>query len=242
MYNIWLTNTNIVASPEDGAQKVNQYVDMGADLVKIVIDSGEAMRITRPTLSLEEASAIVQAAHQRGVKVSSHTTTEQDLPTLLDAGVDDIAHMSTVPVRDSLIERIVRANVYWVPTLEQSKRNSSGQGIKIGKSNLLRFVAAGGKVALGTDYNGDGRPGWEDGMPMIEIQEMRDAGMTPMQIIVAATKNAAFVCNLDHELGTIEVGKIADVLVVDGNPLQDLGVLTNVRLVIHNGAVIRETR
>ncbi|MBU1878322.1 MAG: amidohydrolase family protein, partial [Chloroflexi bacterium] len=67
----------------------------------------------------------------------------------------------------------------------------------------------------------------------------QQAGMTPMQVIVAGTRNAAHVCNLDRQLGTLEAGKVADVLVVDGDPLADLGALANVRLVIHNGVVIR---
>jgi imidazolonepropionase-like amidohydrolase len=73
-----------------------------------------------------------------------------------------------------------------------------------------------------------------------EIELMQEAGMTPMQIIVAATRNAACVCNLERELGTLEVGKIADVLVVSGDPLQDIHALNQVRLVIHNGIVIRK--
>ena len=64
--------------------------------------------------------------------------------------------------------------------------------------------------------------------------------MTPMQIIVAATKNAAHVSNVEKDLGTLEVGKIADVLIVQGDPLQDLKALSNVQYVIHNGEVIRE--
>ena len=68
---------------------------------------------------------------------------------------------------------------------------------------------------------------------------MQEAGQTPMQIMVAATQNAARVCNLSNELGTLEAGKIADVLVVNGDPLQDVRALTQVRLVIHNGIVIR---
>ena len=69
---------------------------------------------------------------------------------------------------------------------------------------------------------------------------MQAAGMTSMQIIVAATRNAARVCELDRELGTIEVGKITDVWVVNGAPLQDLRALAQVRLVIHNSVVIRD--
>ena len=64
--------------------------------------------------------------------------------------------------------------------------------------------------------------------------------MTPMQILVSATRNAAHVCRLEHELGTLEPGKLADVLVVDGNPLEDLQSLTQVRLVIHGGVIIRD--
>ena len=63
--------------------------------------------------------------------------------------------------------------------------------------------------------------------------------MTPTQIIVTGTQNAAHVCHLDHELGTLEAGKIADVLVVDGDPLEDIHALTDVRMVIHNGVMIR---
>ncbi len=65
--------------------------------------------------------------------------------------------------------------------------------------------------------------------------------MTPMQIIVAATRNAAHVCNLDAILGTLERGKVADILVVNGDPLQDLHALTSVRLVVRSGTIIRDT-
>ena len=61
-----------------------------------------------------------------------------------------------------------------------------------------------------------------------------------MQIIVAATKNAAHVCNLEEEIGTLEPGKIADILVVAGNPLEDIQSLTDIQMVIHNGTIIRE--
>jgi imidazolonepropionase-like amidohydrolase len=88
--------------------------------------------------------------------------------------------------------------------------------------------------AVGTDFE----PGLETGMPSTEMLLMRQCGMTPMKIIVAATKHGAHVCGLDSELGTIESGKIADVLVVDGDPLTDLNVLKNNRvLVFHNGRV-----
>ena len=74
---------------------------------------------------------------------------------------------------------------------------------------------------------------------MAEISAMQQAGMTPMQILVAATRNAAEFCRLDGVLGTIEVGQLADLLVVEGNPLHDLQALENVRIVIHGGTIVR---
>lgn len=92
-------------------------------------------------------------------------------------------------------------------------------------------------VALGNDYGG-GPGDFELGIPMYEIEQMTAAGMTPIQIIIASTKNAASVVGLEKEIGTLEPGKVADLLVVDGNPLQNLKDLSNLRLVIHNGVVV----
>jgi imidazolonepropionase-like amidohydrolase len=69
---------------------------------------------------------------------------------------------------------------------------------------------------------------------------MQEAGMTPMQILVAATKHSSYVCDLENELGTIEAGKIADIIIVKDNPLEDLESLLNVQMVIHNGEIIKD--
>lgn len=126
---------------------------------------------------------------------------------------------------------MIAQDVYWVPTLEPFEGH--GQG------NLGSFLALGGKAALGNDSGL--LPGIEIGMPMREIEMMAEAGMSPMEIILAATRNAAHVCNQDETLGTIEVGKIADILVVNGDPLSNLQVLRDVLLVIHQGVIIRDS-
>jgi imidazolonepropionase-like amidohydrolase len=216
-----------VTSPEDAREKISRLIDDGADLIKITLTSGGA-----PSLSAEEAAAIVETAHEHGVPVSAHATSARDVQWALDAGVDDVAHLATDRVSDALIQQMVRLGVYWVPTLEALRGG--------GAENLQRFVAAGGGVALGND--GGYLSGLEIGMPMAEIRAMRLAGMTPMQIIVAATRDAARVCRQDATLGTLETGKLADVLVVDGDPLQDLESLARLRMVIHHGVVIRDER
>jgi imidazolonepropionase-like amidohydrolase len=212
-----------VTSPEDARQQIAQLADAGADVIKITFSSG------LPTLSPQEAAAIVETAHEHGIPVSAHATNPHELKCALDAGVDDIAHMSVARVQDGTLRRMVQAGVAWVPTLKALRVS--------GADNLGRFIEAGGQVALGTDAGY--LAGLEIGLPLDEMLLMQEAGMTPMQILVSATRNAAHVCRLEHELGTLEPGKLADVLVVEGNPLEDLRVLRHVRLVIHGGVIIR---
>ena len=215
-----------VNSPEDARRKVSALLDAGADVVKIAIQTGT------PQLSQEEVAAIAATAHERGTIVTAHVGGAFNLEVAVAGGIDDAAHMAVTPLSDELIAQMIADDVYIVPTLSVLEAY-----FRLGSSveNLRRFVATGGKVALGDDY---GNPGIELGMPVREMELMQEAGMTPMQVIVAATKHGAHVCNLEQELGTLEVGKIADVLVVDGDPLQDIHVMTNVRLVIRDGIII----
>jgi imidazolonepropionase-like amidohydrolase len=137
---------------------------------------------------------------------------------------------------------MVENDVYWVPTLELYRyitRDAQNGWDQKAIGNLRRFLAGGGKVALGTDFAGYGAE-FDLGMPMLEIEAMLESGMTPMQIIVAATQNGAHVCNLNDEIGTLEEGKAADILVVDGDPLSDIQALARTLIVIHDGVVIRE--
>jgi imidazolonepropionase-like amidohydrolase len=216
-----------VTSPEDARTKIEQLIDDGADVIKITLTSGLA-----PSLSAEEAAAIVDIAHKRGIPVTAHATTAKDLRRGLEAGVDDIAHIAVDRVPNSVIRHMVEMDISWVPTFEPLENR--------GQDNLRRFVEAGGRVALGNDS--EYLPGIEVGMPMREIQAMHEAGMTPMQIIVAATRDAAYVCRRADVLGTLTVGKMADILVVNGDPLRNLDALRDPQLVIHDGVIIHGER
>jgi imidazolonepropionase-like amidohydrolase len=233
----WGVDSITVTSPEDARQKVNQLLDDGADFVKIPLESGAIFGQSMPMLSPEEAAAIVETAHARGAWVSAHVSVTQDLEKALDAGVDDIAHMVTDELPDELIVRMVEAGTYWVPTIELWKGVGYGLG-RLVVDNLRRFVEAGGKVALGTDYAGAPDVDFDLGMPIHEVEWMQEAGMTTMQIIVAATKHAAHVCNYDQEFGTLEAGKAADMLVVDGDPLEDIHALTEAKMVFREGSPV----
>lgn len=230
-------NGRTISTTAEAPQAVTDMLAQGADVIKIGLESGQIFRQHLPMLTPEQVKAIVETAHQRGTLVVAHVTVARDLKRAIDEGVDDMAHMITDPLPDELIQRMVEKNLYWEPTLELWHNVGQGMEQNVG-DNLRRYVAAGGKVALGTDFEGYYTP-FQLGMPTKEIAWMNEAGMTPMQIIVAATQNAAHVCNMAKDLGTLEPGKIADVLIVQGDPLQDLQALTNVQWVIHNGEVIR---
>ena len=102
---------------------------------------------------------------------------------------------------------------------------------------VRRFHALGGVVALGNDYGAN--PDVELGMPLTEMRLLLAAGLTPMGVIEASTRNAAFVCGQGDELGTLEPGKLADIIVADGNPLTDLQVMGRVLAVIKGGKLVR---
>ncbi len=223
-----------VTSPEDARAKIATLADQGAELIKIVVEDGLNQGIATsgwPTLSPAEVEAIIETAHARGVPVTAHITFKKYLQTALNAGLDDCAHSIFDPLPDMLVQQIVRSGMALVPTLRA--QGMAGYSL----DNLLKFVAAGGKVAMGND--GGYISGLEVGMPITELEAMQNAGMTPMQIIVASTKNAAEVCRLNKILGTVEYGKEADILVVRGNPLENLRGLLDVELVMHGGTVIR---
>jgi imidazolonepropionase-like amidohydrolase len=229
-----------VTSVDNARYEAARLLQAGADILKLSMESGESFGMTIPSLSAVEAAALVEVAHEYGTKASAHVLVAYDLGRALDAGVDDIAHMITDHLYDSLIARAINDDVYWVPTLELWYHVGHGT-LDAAIGNLRQFVQKGGKVAVGTDYAGYDAD-FEMGMPMHELEYMIQAGMTPRQVIVAGTKHGAFVCNLEDELGTVEPGRIADILVVSGDPLRDIHALSDVRLVIHNGSIIRDER
>jgi imidazolonepropionase-like amidohydrolase len=234
-----------VTSPEEAEPTVAALIEDGAEIVKVYIE--ENAKADVPTQ--DALNAIVETAHARGVPVAAHVLRSVHVPYALEAGVDDLAHMVMVTLEDDLLTRVIDDGLYWVPTLEVFATCDVGDRTPQVIDNLRKFSQAGGNVALGTDYiDVELHPDWaisptcshDLGMPMTEIELMLEADMTPMQIIVAATRNGAHVCGLEDEIGTLEAGKIADILIVEGDPLDDMHALTDVQMVIHNGVVIRE--
>ena len=228
-----------VSTAEEARQFVIDEIEAGADLIKVAVEDGIAGRTDLPVLSAEALAAVVSTAHERGKRVSAHVTDARFLQTVVSAGVDDAAHAVWDAAPDALFRDMIARGVAMVPTLTVFDAYRSLAGAQ---ACVRRFAALGGEIALGSDYTDipqNDFPHFELGMPMHEIECLAGAGLTPIQIIVAATRNAARVCGLGDVLGTLEVGKTADVLVVNGDPLTNLAALANPRLVIRLGQVIR---
>lgn len=226
-----------ITSPDNARQKVFDELDAGVDMIKISMEDGYAGRSNLPKLTDDEIATIISAAHERGIRVSGHVTQAEYLRILVEAGVDDIAHIPYDVVPDEVWQTMVAKDIYITPTFTVFRNYNAPVAICV--LNLHNFLEQGGQVALGNDYGGG--PGeFELGIPMYEIEQMSAAGMTAMQIILASTTNAALVLGIGDQAGTLQAGRIADVLVVSGNPLDDLQNLRAIRMVIHNGTIIRD--
>jgi imidazolonepropionase-like amidohydrolase len=216
-----------VRGADDARARVAGLLDRGADLVKIALEAARPRGL--PMLSDDELAAVVAVAHARGTRVVAHVDGAANLERAVDHGVDAAVHMVRDRLPDALVEKLVARRFPILPTLAVF----GARPVMI--DNLRRFAAAGGRVALGDDW---GNPGTATGLPWTELALFERAGLTPMQIIVAGTRESAFVCNRDRDLGTVEPGKLADLLVVAGNPVDDLQALRNVVLVLKGGRVV----
>ena len=226
-----------VTSADDARQVVLAEIADGVDGIKVANEDGYAGQSGLPKLTPEELEAIIDTAHAHGLPVSGHITSGGYMMTLLQAGVDDIAHGPIYYLPDEALQWMADHDVYLTPTFSVYK--SFGTSLWALEQSVGQLASAGVHIALGNDYGGG--PGeFELGIPMVEIEEVAASGMTPMQIIEASTRNGAHELRPDSQVGTVATGKVADILVVSGDPLADLQALRNVSLVVNNGTIIRD--
>jgi imidazolonepropionase-like amidohydrolase len=232
-----------VRDADDARTIVSALADGGADLIKLAVSGRTDVHWME--LSDEEIAAITATAHARGLRVSAHVDRVVALRRAVLNGIDDTAHSPRDYMPDEVIALMVERGVSMSPTIsvyEALARRRGNDAIwrkrmqPLMYDNLRRFVAAGGILALGDDYGGV--PSMLVGMPMAELLHWQAAGLSPQQIIEASTRGSALAMGLEAELGTVEVGKIADLLVVQGNPLADLSALGRPLLVVHDGQIV----
>ena len=217
-----------VTGPDDAATAVSEAAAQGATVIKVALNPAVG-----PTLDLRTLSALIEAAHDAGLRTTGHVYGLEELEKALDAGLDELAHMlmSDEAIPDATMNRMVEQGMVVVPTLSVR----SGSDLRCAIDNLERFRAAGGWVVYGTDLGNEGpRPGIDPR----EIAGMSDAGMDGRAVIQSATVDAAKWLGLEGQ-GILEAGRAADIVGVRGDPLANPTALSDVALVIREGRVVR---
>ncbi len=206
---------------------VNMTLDAGAEFIKVYIETGNRREPPEdtglPTLSLDQVTAIVQTAHGRGVPVTAHVTSEWEVRRAIEGGVDSLAHTPLDPLPLDLLTAMVDRKIAMTSTLHVWEHGDYGRATATAQRNVAMLVKAGGVVAMGTDFPFV----YNAALPIDELKLMRGAGLTNTQVLLACTRDAALAC-ARPDLGTIEPGKAADIIVLDGDPLINIAALERV--------------
>lgn len=223
-----------VATVDEARKAVVTLADGGAGVIKLGLERGYCRDEGWPLMPLDQVRAITDAAHRRGLLVTAHVTSVDEVRLALDGGVDNLAHAPLEPLSDELIQEMVGRGMGIATTA-----SVWGCFAEQAAANAKRYADAGGVIAVATDFGCcDQAPGMEPYLR--EMEFLLRAGLTPAQLLVAATRGGAVLSNLGDELGTIETGKLADIIIVEGDPLTDIGALRSVRTVVQGGRVVFE--
>jgi imidazolonepropionase-like amidohydrolase len=237
------TEEGVADGVEQVQHRVREVIKYGADLIKICATGGVLSKGDDPNAAqytLEEMKAIVADAHRLGRKVAAHAHGSQGVIWASEAGVDSVEHGHLM--NDAAIATLKKNGTYLVPTLYLTEwqtehavqanlpefaRRKMEMVAEAGKRNAKKAFEAGVKIGLGTDA-----AVYPHGLNANELAVYVSLGMSPLQAIQTATINDADLLGWSDRVGTIESGKWADIIAVDGNPLQDITTLQHVKFVM----------
>lgn len=242
---------------EDCRRKVREVLRAGADVIKICSTGGVLSPTDHPEFvqfSPEELEVIVrEASYRRGVKVMSHAQGAEGVKNAIRAGIHSIEH--GIYLDDEAIELMLKHGTILVPTLlapiavlEAGEKGGmpeygvrkAREVVEIHSESISRAHKAGVRIAMGTDAGV-----MPHGTNLRELGLMVNVGMSPMETIVATTKKAAECLGWEDKVGTIETGKLADIILVKTNPIQDIRSLEkvdNISLVMKDGRIVKDIR
>jgi imidazolonepropionase-like amidohydrolase len=243
-----------INGPESARQAVRQALYNGANCIKVIVNGSPA------NVTLEEMKAIVEEAHISGVKVAAHAIGDKATRIAAEAGVDSIEHAYMVP--DDVLKMMAQKHIFLVPTdgttqeyldMTFGKRQPTPDEIKEqegwiepavagNRDRLQRARKMGVPIAAGSDMYVT-MPHKNRGQASLEtLSAYADEGMTPVEIIRAATINAAELLGWRDRIGSLEVGKLADIIAVPGDPLKDVILLEHAKFVMKGGVVIKNEK
>jgi imidazolonepropionase-like amidohydrolase len=239
----------VVDGADEARKAVREQIMYGADWIKVYSDRSYKVRPDGvlddiPTFTLDELRAIVDEAHRERHKVASHAMALNGVHNSVEAGVDSIEHGNYIS--DADLKTMAAHGTYYVPTIFVGEYVAQGraaegapvwvQMLKTHEDTFRRALKANVKIAFGTDAGGFA---WTVN-PAKEFAYMVKWGMTPMQAIRSATIDAAALLGTQDKVGTIEPGKLADIVAVHGDPLADVSILEKVDFVMKGGAVYKK--
>jgi imidazolonepropionase-like amidohydrolase len=244
------TDEGVADGVEHVQQKVREVIKYGADVVKICATGGVLSKGDNPQAAqytVEEMKAIVTDAHRLGRKVAAHAHGAQGIRWAAEAGVDSIEHGSYID--DDAIAAMKQHGTYLVPTLyladwfmENAERlripdflmAKAREVLPAARRNVAHAFASGVKVAFGTDA-----AVYPHGLNAHEFGVMVKLGLSPLAAIQAGTVNAADLLGWSDRIGSVETGKYADLIAVEGDPTKDVTTLERVKFVMKGGEVVR---
>lgn len=242
----------VINGPEEARKAVRQRYKEGADLIKITATGGVlsvAKSGSNPQFNSEELKAIVETAKDYGMTVAVHAHGKEGMDRAIEAGVDSIEHGTLMD--KATMKLMKKHGTYYVPTISAGKWAAEKaampgffpelvrpKALAIGPKIQQTFANAykeGVKIAFGTD-SGVGAHGdnWR------EFVFMTEAGMPALEAIQSATITSARLLKVDQELGSVTTGKIADLVAVPGDPLQDIQLMGKVSFVMKAGVVYKQ--
>jgi len=239
----------VVNSLADVRPVVRRIVRAGADVIKCATTGGASSRPGHGprdgAFNLDEMQALTEEAHALDRRVMCHALGGRGLRVAIEARVDSIEHGCYLNEEPELLDLMAEHGIFFVPTFAvyEYHRKSALPHVRERAhhlqehhvESLRRAFAAGVKIAAGTDAGGHGHPS-----NAMEIECLVKAGLTPLQALRAATGWAAECLGLERDIGTVEKGKLADLVVVAGDPLSDVSVLQDperIALVLKGGEI-----
>jgi imidazolonepropionase-like amidohydrolase len=238
----------IVDGPDEIRKAVREQVKFGADWIKFYSDRKyylkDGVLRSKTNFTEQELLVLLSEAHRLDRKVAAHAIGYDGIDAALRAGVDSIEHGDGL--NGELIDRMIKQKVYWCPTIYVGVYVAEGRAaagapiwremVKIERSAFELAVKKGLRIAYGTDAGG--YP-WTENQAK-EFTYMVRYGMTPMRAIRSATVVAAELLGVESDLGAIEPGKLADLIAVARDPLENIGELERVKFVMKAGEVVRD--
>ncbi|MFY9561574.1 MAG: amidohydrolase family protein [Terriglobales bacterium] len=239
----------VVDGADAGRKTVREQIMHGADWIKVYSDRSYRLRDDGvlddiPTFTLDELRAIVDETHRQRHKIASHAMALNGVHNSVEAGVDSIEHGNYIADED--LKTMVSKGIYYVPTIYVGEYVAQGRAaagapvwvkmIAVHEATFRRALKAGVKIAFGTDAGGFD---WKVN-PAKEFSSMVKFGMTPAQALRSATFSAAELLGMQDKVGTIEPGKLADIVAVPGDPLADVSVMEKVDFVMKGGVMYRK--